>query len=147
MIEDLKHSTRDPGTQVLSVRRDSPISSATEDGNYATFNTDAQGQLYVTDAIADVNAESIIANQESLNTLAQSLQDIGQQLQNLSLIVDPTGSLRVASHPITIASSQTLATVTTLVGQTNIGGYVASMQVMTTMNTPVVLMLNNLTWA
>jgi len=58
----------------------------------------------------------------------------------LNLVTDTTGSLRVATHPITIAANQdirTVTTVTTVAGQTNIGGFVASTQVMANNNIAV----------
>ena len=46
--EDTAHVTADIGIQVLSKRTDSPSSSAGTDGDYATFNTDSAGRLWVT---------------------------------------------------------------------------------------------------
>ena len=45
--EDTAHVTGDIGTEMLSVRRDTPISGTSADGDYATLNTDADGRLYV----------------------------------------------------------------------------------------------------
>lgn len=45
--EDTAHVTGDIGTEMLSVRRDTPVSGTSADGDYATINTDADGRLYV----------------------------------------------------------------------------------------------------
>lgn len=44
--EDSAHVSGDIGTEMLSVRRDTPISGTSADGDYATLNTDANGRLY-----------------------------------------------------------------------------------------------------
>lgn len=44
--EDAAHSSGDEGLQVLAVRRDT-LSAAGADGDYVTFNIDANGRLYV----------------------------------------------------------------------------------------------------
>lgn len=44
--EDSAHVSGDIGTEVLSVRRDTPVSGTSADGDYATLNTDADGRLY-----------------------------------------------------------------------------------------------------
>lgn len=44
--EDSAHASGDIGTEVLTVRRDTPVSGTSADGDYATLNTDADGRLY-----------------------------------------------------------------------------------------------------
>jgi hypothetical protein len=44
--EDAAHSTGDIGVFMLGVRRDSPISGADTDGDYAHFSLDSSGRLY-----------------------------------------------------------------------------------------------------
>lgn len=44
--EDSAHVSGDIGTEMLSVRRDTPVSGTSADGDYATLNTDANGRLY-----------------------------------------------------------------------------------------------------
>lgn len=46
-LEDNAASSADPGVPVLTVRRDTAASSAGTDGDYATFNTDDTGRLWV----------------------------------------------------------------------------------------------------
>lgn len=46
--EDAAHVSGDIGTEVLTVRRDTPVSGTSADGDYATLNTDANGRLYTT---------------------------------------------------------------------------------------------------
>lgn len=45
--EDTAHTTGDDGEFILTRRADTPSSSAGADGDYAAFNTDANGRLYV----------------------------------------------------------------------------------------------------
>lgn len=45
--EDSAHTSGDIGTEMLAVRRDTPISGTSADGDYSTINTDADGRLYV----------------------------------------------------------------------------------------------------
>lgn len=44
--EDSAHVSGDIGTEMLAVRRDTPISDVDADGDYATINVDANGRLY-----------------------------------------------------------------------------------------------------
>lgn len=44
--EDTAHVSGDIGTEMLAVRRDTPISGTSADGDYSTINTDANGRLY-----------------------------------------------------------------------------------------------------
>lgn len=44
--EDSAHVSGDIGTEMLSVRRDTPVSGTSAAGDYATLNTDADGRLY-----------------------------------------------------------------------------------------------------
>ncbi len=46
--EDAAAVSGDLGVMVLGVRRDTPASSSTTDGDYSTFNFDANGSLYTT---------------------------------------------------------------------------------------------------
>lgn len=45
--EDSAHTSGDIGTEMLAVRRDTPVSGVSADGDYATLNVDASGRLYV----------------------------------------------------------------------------------------------------
>jgi hypothetical protein len=66
--EDTAHSSGAVGIQMLAVRRDTPTSGTSADGDYATINVDASGRLYVAEAtlqgqIAELlNALSSYAN-------------------------------------------------------------------------------------
>jgi hypothetical protein len=46
--EDAAHGSGDTGVASLAVRRDSPTSGASANGDYATLNVDANGRLYTT---------------------------------------------------------------------------------------------------
>lgn len=70
--EDAAHSSGDKGIMSLAVRRDTAASGAGADGDYATFNVDSSGQLWVrigamaalpagTNNIGDVDIASIAA--------------------------------------------------------------------------------------
>lgn len=50
--EDAPHSSGDVGVMALSVRKDSPASTAGTDGDYAAITTDASGRLHI---VPDVN--------------------------------------------------------------------------------------------
>ena len=50
--EDSTHVDADPGAFVLAVRQDTKASTAGTDGDYAAFIQDADGDLYVTDTVA-----------------------------------------------------------------------------------------------
>lgn len=45
--EDAAHVTGDTGVAMLAVRRDTPISGTSADGDYSTINTDPVGHVYV----------------------------------------------------------------------------------------------------
>jgi hypothetical protein len=47
--EDAAHTSGDEGSFMLAVRRDTPTSGTSADGDYASLNVDASGQLYVVD--------------------------------------------------------------------------------------------------
>lgn len=57
--EDTAHSSGAVGIQMLAVRRDTPTSGTSADGDYATLNVDSSGRLRVYDNIAEGWLESI----------------------------------------------------------------------------------------
>lgn len=52
--EDAAHSSGDTGVAVFGVRRDTPVNGAGTDGDYATLNLDANGQLYAVAGAPDI---------------------------------------------------------------------------------------------
>ena len=64
--EDAAAADGDTGVSVLSVRRDAAASSAGTDGDYATINTDATGQVWTVDAAV---ATAVGAGNATLTTI------------------------------------------------------------------------------
>lgn len=59
-VEDVAHTTGDPGIQILSVRSDTAASTAGSDGDYAGLITDANGRLHaITVAATGVNVPTV----------------------------------------------------------------------------------------
>lgn len=71
--EDSAHTTGDIGAFTLAVRRDARTSGTSADGDYASFNVNANGEMWVHDA--DAKAELIAAN-ASLNAIEASVASI-----------------------------------------------------------------------
>lgn len=78
--EDSPHTSGDRGLFNLSVRRDTRTSGTSADGDYASFNTNANGELYVHDQDALVQLND--AN-DSLDAIEASVAGIDS---NVSLI-------------------------------------------------------------
>lgn len=68
--EDSAHSSGDVGLFTLSVRRDTRSSGTSADGDYASFNTNAVGELWVKDA--DVLARLVLINSDTTAILADT---------------------------------------------------------------------------
>jgi hypothetical protein len=85
--EDAASAGGESLTLAGTVRRNSPASSAGTDGDYATLNTDASGQLYVkaadTDAILGATNESAPVADTGTSGLNGRLQRIAQRLSSL----------------------------------------------------------------
>lgn len=71
--EDSPHTTGDIGAFTLAVRRDTRTSGTSADGDYASFNVNANGELYVHDV--DALAELVAAN-ASLDAIEASVASI-----------------------------------------------------------------------
>jgi hypothetical protein len=71
--EDSAHTTGDVGAFTLAVRRDTRTSGVSADGDYASFNVNANGELYVHDV--DALAELVAAN-ASLDAIEASVASI-----------------------------------------------------------------------
>lgn len=69
--EDAPHSSGDTGVALLGVRRDAPASGAGTDGDYATVNVDANGQMYAVAGAPDI----AIAATPTLDTSAYAAGD------------------------------------------------------------------------
>jgi hypothetical protein len=64
--EDDAHASLDYGVQVLAVRRDAAAVSSGADGDYSTFNVDANGNLYV---LASLATAQTLATVTTVSTL------------------------------------------------------------------------------
>jgi hypothetical protein len=71
--EDSAHTTGDIGAFTLAVRRDTRTSGVSADGDYASFNVNANGELYVHDV--DALVELVAAN-ASLDAIEGSVASI-----------------------------------------------------------------------
>jgi hypothetical protein len=81
--------------------------------------------------IAPSTDELLLLIKNQTDTI-ELLQNLINRLGVLGVMVDTTGAMRVGTHAVTVSGS--LTTITTLTGQTNIGGFVASTQVMANNN-------------
>jgi hypothetical protein len=70
-LEDSAHTSGDPGIFVLGVRNDAGTSLVSNDGDYAPFQFDANGKLYVN---ADI---SVVTGHEKEEDAASASGDIG----------------------------------------------------------------------
>lgn len=84
--EDSAHVSGDIGLFSLSVRRDARSSGTSADGDYASFNTNAVGELWVKDA--DALAQLVLAN-ASLDAIEASVASIDTKA---STIITNTGN-------------------------------------------------------
>lgn len=82
--EDSPHTSGDPGLFTLSVRRDARTSGTSADGDYASFNTNAVGELWVKDA--DVLARLVLINTDTTAILADTATIDSQTLAIQGLI-------------------------------------------------------------
>lgn len=82
--EDSAHVSGDIGLFNLSVRRDTRSSGTSADGDYASFNTNAVGELWVKDA--DVLARLVLINTDTTAILADTATIDSQTLAIQNLI-------------------------------------------------------------
>lgn len=88
--EDTAHVSGDIGTEMLAVRRDTPASGVSADGDYATLNVDSSGRLWV-----NVN-----------NTVTVSATDL--DIRDLAFAtdkVDVTGSAVSITGTVTVSAT------------------------------------------
>lgn len=83
--EDSAHASGDVGLFSLSVRRDTRSSGTSADGDYASFNTNAVGELWVKDA--DALAQLILVNSE-LDSITAELVLANSSLDAIESDVD-----------------------------------------------------------
>lgn len=89
--EDNAHSSGDVGVMALAVRRDTPVSSAGSDGDYATLNVDSSGRLYVVvSGAGDASATNQTTAINILNTIDADTSTIAGSYVNTSDV--PTGT-------------------------------------------------------
>lgn len=87
--EDDPHTTGDTGVFNLSVRSDTPASTAGTDGDYAAFITDANGALYTNDVAANTSLDAIEADIDSLTKLEDAAHTTGDAgVQSLAVRKD-----------------------------------------------------------
>ena len=90
--EDAAHTTGDVGAFVLAVRQDTKASTAGTDGDYAALIQDADGDLYVSDTVA----------QGSLSTIAGAVSGTEMQVDIVASLPAGTnniGDVDIASMP------------------------------------------------
>jgi hypothetical protein len=115
--EDSAHTSGDVGLFQLSVRRDSRASGTSADGDYASFNTNSVGELYVKDtdvetALTAANASldaietSVAAIESDADAIRVELLDQGTTLD--SILADTTAILAdTAAIEASVASIDT----------------------------------------
>lgn len=90
--EDSAHVSGDIGTEMLAVRRDTPVSGVDADGDYATLNVDANGRLYCNATVTGTVAVSSVAGNVTV------VQPTGT---NLHVVVD-SGTIVVTATDLDI---------------------------------------------
>lgn len=83
--EDSAHVSGDVGLFSLAVRRDARTSGTSDDGDYASFNVNANGEMWVHDA--DVLAELVAAN-SSLDAIESDVDAIRIEQADQGLTLD-----------------------------------------------------------
>lgn len=97
--EDSAHTTGDDGNMILAVRSDTKASTAGTDGDYAAFIQDADGDLYVTDTVAQGLLTTIDAD---TSTLAGAVSGTEMQVDIVASLPAGTnniGDVDIASMP------------------------------------------------
>jgi hypothetical protein len=102
--EDAVHTSGDTGVMSLAVRNDALAALAGTDGDYAPFQVNASGALYIQEGAAlDVSAATLTVNAHAVtNAGTFVVQEDGAALTALQLIDDP---IFVDDAPFTLASS------------------------------------------
>lgn len=73
--EDSPHVSGDVGLFSLAVRRDARTSGTSADGDYASFNVNANGELWVYDSNANATLVSILADTATIDSQTLSIQN------------------------------------------------------------------------
>lgn len=94
--EDSAHVSGDIGTEMLSVRRDTPVSGTSADGDYATLNTDADGRLYVQihDGGNSITVDGTVAVSSVAGTVTVAATDL--DIRDLDSATDSVEVLQAA---------------------------------------------------
>lgn len=95
--EDSAHVSGDIGTEMLSVRRDTPVSGTSADGDYATINTDADGRLY-TNIHDGGNSITVDAVDLDIRNLTQATDSVAVGDGTDTLAVNADGSINVTDN-------------------------------------------------
>ena len=89
--EDAAHTSGDKGGFVLAVRRDTPTSGTSADGDYASLNVNADGELYVkdTDVLAQlVSGVTVSATDLDIRDLAFATDSVDVSGSSVSITGD-----------------------------------------------------------
>lgn len=73
--EDSPHTSGDIGNFGLAVRRDARTSGTSADGDYASFNVNANGELWIHDQDANATLVSILADTATIDSQTLSIQN------------------------------------------------------------------------
>lgn len=118
--EDSAHVSGDVGLFSLSVRRDTRSSGTSADGDYASFNTNAVGELWVKDA--DALAQLVLANSslDAIEASAASIDAHVAQIETdttaiLAELLDQGTTLDAILADTATIDSQTLSIQNTLI--------------------------------
>jgi hypothetical protein len=112
--EDSSHVSGDIGTMSLAVRRDTPTSGTSADGDYATLNVDSTGRLYVNVGTVTVTATDL--DIRDLTHVSDSVK-LGDGTDFIAINAD--GSLNITDNGGSLTVDGTVAA--TQSGTWNIG--------------------------
>lgn len=92
--EDDAHASGDMGQFSLAVRRDTPTSGTSADGDYASFNVNASGELYTHDGDVKTELQSVNTVLGTIDTSLNNIEtDTGNISTNTSTIAGDTTSI------------------------------------------------------
>lgn len=99
--EDSAHTTGDIGNFQLAVRRDTRSSGVDTDGDYASFNVNANGELYTYDQDANASLDAIEASTASMDTSLNNIEaDADEMNTSLNNIEGYINDLRKAEDSV-----------------------------------------------
>lgn len=116
--EDSAHVSGDIGTEMLAVRRDTPVSGTSADGDYATLNVDANGRLYciVTGAVSITGSVTVTATDLDIRDLVFATDKVDVSGSAVTAVVTATNldirDLVFATDKVDVSGSAVTAVVT-----------------------------------